>query len=73
MQVTDRLSRALHKRFSSEVAEDLVPWLNRVSRPLAFVPWPSKRVVDALGVDVVDELLDVIVAVHNGAPPPQRS
>lgn len=73
MMVTEGLSRALHKRFSSEVAGDLVEWLSRVSRPLVLMPWPSKRVIDALGEDVVHELMDVIIAVHNGAPPPQRN
>lgn len=62
------LGQAIHARFTEPLASELIAWLNAIddllrrSRGVVLLPYPSALVRQALGDDVVDELLDFIVA-----------
>ena len=68
MPATEKLSRALHARFGQDVADDFVRWFNAAETARIVLPRPSKRVRDLLGEDVVDELMDLIIAVRRRPP-----
>lgn len=67
MPITPSLIKAIHEQFPRQVAVDLVVWLEKAFQPVSVLARPPRSVREALGEDLVEELMDVIIAVHNGA------
>ena len=67
MPITQKLVKAIHEQFPRDVAANLVVWLEKAFQPAWILARPPRNVREALGEDLVDELMDCIIAVRNGA------
>jgi hypothetical protein len=65
--MTPTLVKAIHERFPHQVATDLVVWLENAFQAARVLARPPRSVREALGENLVDELMDFIIAVHDRA------